>query len=757
MKNIFLTVLTVLILVGSTFAGTVTGQIQTPSTGRGVPNSTLTFTLTQAAVISGTAAVAANANCWTDSSGNVVGLPGDAAIAAPALSSNTGSGSLGSGTYFVRYTWANATGESQPSVERSLALSSAGTLVVQAPVNVPAMATSMKVYIGTAAGTESLQGSVAVTNGVLAGNYIQAVALVAGAALPASNTSACQIRFNDELQPSFTGYSVAFTNVNGAGIVGFPQKWSLSGGSNGTVNLSQGTPLYSGVVQYPQAILASPAANGQQSINGPLNLNGFTLTAGNLVLTGNLACDGVTDDTAALNAALAVLNNTGGGQLVLPPNKTCKIAGQVTLPNDGGTPVPKQKAIAIRGSAAGGVMQNGGITNTCNGGTILNMTFNSPTGKIDTRGLGRLAISGICFQDSNTDGTPFIFTTNTILDIQGNQFQGNTTSLNDGIILGSQGIVSDGSANAVFQGYGTLIQGNQADYIKRFAVLGNEANSINIVNNHVFNHSSNPTGGFIEINPGTPGATHLASGNVITGNLLDGQAKYPIYLVQNAINNFIGYNQCWDAGPANTNCIFEASSASNSGNLVIDINPNLVLGSTPGAPSQVTTSSSMWTNNGFRAPVGDSGHPSYTFSGWGNGIGSGARQGLYAFGGALVVRGNCDIGTACGSHMFNDVSHGFHQPSDATITWDATTNVEALATDTQISRASAGVIAIGNAASPGNAGGTLKAAAINGASLVGAGNGNTVSLLNQQGIGSAITGNGADQTLFSYTIPANTI
>src|SRR5215510_10680509 len=303
MKNIFLTVLTVLILVGSTFAGTVTGQIQTPSTGRGVPNSTLTFTLTQAAVISGTAAVAANANCWTDSSGNVVGLPGDAAIAAPALSSNTGSGSLGSGTYFVRYTWANATGESQPSVERSLALSSAGTLVVQAPVNVPAMATSMKVYIGTAAGTESLQGSVAVTNGVPAGNYSQAVALVAGAALPASNTSACQIRFNDELQPSYTGYTVAFTNVNGAGIAGFPQKWYLSGGSNGTVNVAVGLPLYSGVVVYPQPIVSNPAANAMQSLNGPLNMNGFSILNttitnpnGAVVLAENVAPSGMANN-----------------------------------------------------------------------------------------------------------------------------------------------------------------------------------------------------------------------------------------------------------------------------------------------------------------------------------------------------------------------------------------------------------------------------------------------------------------------------
>lgn len=278
MNNILILLPALLCLVAPAMAGTVTGQIQTPSTGRGIANGTLTFTLSQAAVVSGTATLAGNGTCWTDSTGNIVGLPGDAAVAAPVLSSNLGSGSLGSGTYFVRTTWANATGESQPSAERSLALGSSGTLIVQAPVNVPALATSMKVYIGSASGGETLQGSVGVTGGVIAGNFNQATPLVNGAALPANNTSVCQIRFNDELQPSFTAYSVALTNSSGAGIAGFPQKWYLSGGSNGTVNVSNGTPLYAGVVQYPQAIVSNPAANGTQSINGGLNLNGFSLT-----------------------------------------------------------------------------------------------------------------------------------------------------------------------------------------------------------------------------------------------------------------------------------------------------------------------------------------------------------------------------------------------------------------------------------------------------------------------------------------------
>jgi hypothetical protein len=335
MKNNFILFFACLSLGSQALAGTIIGQIQTPSTGRGIANGTLTFTLSQAAVVSGAATLAGNGACWTDNLGNVVGLPGDAAVTAPVLSSNLGSGSLPAGTYFVRYTWANATGESQPSAERSLVLGSSGMLIVQAPVNVPALATSMKVYVGTTSGGETLQGSITVTGGVIGGNYSQSAALVGGAALPSGNTSACQIRFNDELQPSFTAYSVAFTNVNGAGIAGFPQKWYLSGGSNGTVNVSNGTPLYAGVVQYPQAIVSNPAANGTQSINGGLNLNGFSLTAG--AMTGcttngvlRATCYPGSDIGAQVNAAEASSDCPATGCHILIPITATGVYAQTT-------------------------------------------------------------------------------------------------------------------------------------------------------------------------------------------------------------------------------------------------------------------------------------------------------------------------------------------------------------------------------------------------------------------------------------------
>src|SRR5207248_2478419 len=139
--------------------------------------------------------------------------------------------------------------------------------------------------------------------------------LAAGSASPASNTTTCSLRFNDELQPSYTGYNVTFATSSGASVPGFPQKWYLSGGSAGTVNVGSGLPLYSGVVVYPQPIITNPAQAATQSINGPLNMNGFRLTDSNI--NGFTYVDGsaITTVQQGITAVCAV----GGGTVYVPP------------------------------------------------------------------------------------------------------------------------------------------------------------------------------------------------------------------------------------------------------------------------------------------------------------------------------------------------------------------------------------------------------------------------------------------------------
>jgi len=248
-------------------AGTITGQITTAANGA-IANGTLTLTLSQYAVVSGTAAIApAAVNCYTDSVGNVVGLPNP--LAAPVLSVNLGSGSLPSGTYYVVYAWSNSTGTTFYSPESSILLTGAGTLIVAVPASPPASATNWKIFIGTTSLGETQQ----ISQGTPFSNYSQATALSAGAALPGSNTSACSLRFNDELVPSFTKYNVSLKTQSGATVSGFPMFWQLFGGNAGTINVSNGFPLASNAVVYPFPIVSNPNAQSTQSINGGLNLN----------------------------------------------------------------------------------------------------------------------------------------------------------------------------------------------------------------------------------------------------------------------------------------------------------------------------------------------------------------------------------------------------------------------------------------------------------------------------------------------------
>jgi hypothetical protein len=281
--------LSLLLLVSSyAFGGTVTGQITTATSGP-IINGTLTLTPTQAFVVTGTATVVSSAvACYTDASGNVVGEPNP--LVAPVVTPNTGSGTLTAGTYFTRFAYQDATGATFYSFETTTILTSTGSLIVTAPVKQPATATGYKVFISTSSNTETLQGTVTGTPGTWA-NYTQSVPLVAGSALPVSNTTACKPYFSDEGIPGFS-YLVGLSNSSGSNISGFPQRWRLFGGSAGTVNLSLGMPISDGVVIYPQPIVTTPAFNSLQSIAGPISLNGFGLTAGNVTASGNVSVSG---------------------------------------------------------------------------------------------------------------------------------------------------------------------------------------------------------------------------------------------------------------------------------------------------------------------------------------------------------------------------------------------------------------------------------------------------------------------------------
>lgn len=254
----------------------ITGQIQT-ATGGSLTNSTLSFALSQPAIVSGTSSIASStSNCYTSSAGNIVGVPDP--LALPVLTVNTSSGTLPAANYYVKLVYVSMSGKSLPSPEASTVLSAMGTLNINAPLIHPTSATGYAVYISSSSGTETLQGTVTGW-----GQFQQSTFLATGATLPTVNSSACNIYFSDQLIPTGTYYTVDLVNKNGSEVAGYPQTWCTYGGSGATINVSQGVPTgncNTNGVFYPTPVFANPPANTQQSISGPLSLGTYPITAG---------------------------------------------------------------------------------------------------------------------------------------------------------------------------------------------------------------------------------------------------------------------------------------------------------------------------------------------------------------------------------------------------------------------------------------------------------------------------------------------
>lgn len=106
-------------------------------------------------------------------------------LTAPTLLAQTDpdtATALPADTYYVKYTWVNADGETQASPSASVATTSGQEIAVTLPT-FPSGVTSANVYISPTSGSETKQGNTTTTS------YIQSDVLVAGANLPANNTT----------------------------------------------------------------------------------------------------------------------------------------------------------------------------------------------------------------------------------------------------------------------------------------------------------------------------------------------------------------------------------------------------------------------------------------------------------------------------------------------------------------------------------------------------------------------------------------
>ncbi len=312
LKYSILLIFAVFSVANTAHAGTVTGTLQGPS-GLQVKNATLNFNLRQAGLMVGTGSVVpVAASCYTSNDGTVVGLPNP--LAMPAASVNLGSGSLPGGVYYVETTFYSVSSvgivETLPSPEFRIQLSSTGTLTVGPSVPFPANAAGMRVYIGNMSGNETLQGATTSS----AGQFAQAGGLSAGSNPPAVNSSLCNIAFNDTIIP-YSGYNVSLISSSGNAYPGWPQAWQLNGGMNGTVNISDGAPLWDGVIVYPQPIVAQPLNNGPQSISGSLTFSGFNVTGIGAVGVGTTTPSWPIDvENGLINSSAGYLYNGGAGK-----------------------------------------------------------------------------------------------------------------------------------------------------------------------------------------------------------------------------------------------------------------------------------------------------------------------------------------------------------------------------------------------------------------------------------------------------------
>ena len=106
--------------------------------------------------------------------------------AAPALGSSVG-GALGSATYYVKTTYVTPFGETLASSESSLAVAANSVLTVGAAPAIVAGVTGWNVYVGTAAGAETLQNASPIALGT--GWLEPTSGLIAGSAIPAVSTA----------------------------------------------------------------------------------------------------------------------------------------------------------------------------------------------------------------------------------------------------------------------------------------------------------------------------------------------------------------------------------------------------------------------------------------------------------------------------------------------------------------------------------------------------------------------------------------
>lgn len=228
---------------------------------------------------------------------------------------------------------------------------------------------------------------------------------------------------------------------------------------------------------------------------------------------------GVADCSDAIDAMLADWYSAGGGTLYFPRG-TYLVNDQILIPNNSAA-TPSQPSLRIIGDGASHNGQGGAP----NGGTQLDLRYNGAgVAKIDTRGLGLMEIAHITLKDGGTDAKPFLQTTNTTLHIHHVEVYGTKIGVladQDVFILGGESDTLDGTDDAPFQGYGTIIEACYFNKIRRGVYGRTYCNGVIIRDNTWWISCGSNSSSAAAIEFQSYSATEYDAGNLITGNLIE--------------------------------------------------------------------------------------------------------------------------------------------------------------------------------------------------------------------------------------------
>lgn len=285
--------------------------------------------------------------------------------------------------------------------------------------------------------------------------------------------------------------------------------------------------------------------------------------------------DGTTDDTTAVNAAIAAAQ-AAGGQVALATGKTYRCNGAIVFTTTGTSGAPVQKPVRITSTTGSGGWNGFWASSPLNGGAVLDLRYDGTDtlhpAKIDTRGAGLLAIDNVTLLSGGSDDFPFMQTTNTTIHLHhlavvGNQAKTGTACAQDFLYLGGTTTAVDNTATGAFQGYGSRVHDVYFSHIRRHITWRTYANSVFV--DHI---TTSITCGSSETH-GAPFVFDAVAGSAVGNVLADCLTEVTNYphaaaCFHNAISNDFRGIMAWDASATTQSGIYFATATGNTYNRV---------------------------------------------------------------------------------------------------------------------------------------------------------------------------------------------